>query len=107
MSERAARLTWAGCGQNTALVMADPPLQDRKPGFARLASGILWALAIAFLLGAAQVGRAMWSGRLWMNYRGELVTATELRRELAFFVMAALVCGLLAGFWHRSWRRRS
>ena len=78
---------------------------NSSPRFARLVSGILWALTLAFLLGAGQVARALWSGKAWMNYRGEVITAAEMHRELAFFALAALVCCLLAWYWHRSWRR--
>ncbi|HYM29068.1 MAG TPA: hypothetical protein VET66_13035 [Steroidobacteraceae bacterium] len=81
--------------------------QNNSPRFARLVSGILWALTIAFLLGAAQVARAMWSGKVWMNYRGEVISVAEMHRELVFYGLAALVCGLLAWFWHGNWRRRS
>jgi len=85
----------------------DGPPPAQRDGFARVASAVLWALTLGFVLGAAQVARALWSGRVWMNYRGELITAAEMHRELAFFALAAVVCCLLAWYWHRSWRRRS
>ena len=80
---------------------------NNRPGFARVASAVLWALTLGFVLGAAQVARALWSGKVWMNYRGEVIAAAEMHRELAFFALAAVVCCLLAWYWHRSWRRRS
>jgi hypothetical protein len=83
--------------------MTSPP--ETRPGFARLVGGLLWAFALGFLLGAAQVGRALWSGRVWANYRGEFVSQSAMRRELVLFILAALVCALLAWYWHRTWRR--
>ena len=80
--------------------------RDNRSGFARVASAVLWALFIAFLLGAAQVGRALWSQKVWMNYRGEVITSAEMWRELTFFVLAAIGCALLAWYWQRLWRRR-
>jgi len=85
--------------------MPDTPSRPGRPSFARIASAVLWALTIAFLIGAAQVCRALWSNRVWMNYRGEVLAQSELRRELVFFVLAAIVCALLALYWHRIWRR--
>ena len=84
-----------------------PPPAPRGQAFARIASAVLWALTLGFVLGAAQVARALWSGRVWMTYRGEVITAAEMRLQLGFFVLAALVCCLLAWYWHRSWRGRS
>jgi len=52
-----------------------------------------------------QVGRALWSGKVWVNYRGEIITATEMWRELVFFAVVAIVCAPLAWYWQRFWRR--
>jgi len=86
--------------------MPELPAGSRRPTFARIASGVLWALSIAFVLGAAQVCKALWSNRVWMNYRGEVISQADMRRELVFFVLAAIVCALLALYWHRTWRHR-
>lgn len=82
----------------------DPP-SGRRSGFARIASAVLWAFTIGFALGAAQVGRALWSGKVWATYKGDVVTRTEMWRELIFFVLASVACSALAWQWRRSWRR--
>ena len=84
-----------------------PPPAPRGQVFACVVSAVLWALTLGFVLGAAQVARALWSGRVWMTYRGEVITAAEMRLQLGFFALAAVVCCLLAWYWHRSWRRQS
>jgi len=75
--------------------------------FSRIASAVLWAFTIAFALGAAQVGKALLSGKTWANYRGDIVTRAEMWRELIFFALAAVACSALAWHWHRLWRRPS
>jgi len=84
----------------------DLPPEKRRQGFPRILSGLLWALALAFVLGAIQVGKALLSHKVWMNFHGEVVSQTAMRRELIFFVLAAITCSLLAWHWHRIWRRR-
>jgi hypothetical protein len=86
---------------------AGPPTGQRPSGFSRIASAVLWAFTIGFALGAAQVGKALLSGRTWANYRGEVITRAEMWRELIFFVLAAVACSALAWHWHRLWRRPS
>jgi asparagine N-glycosylation enzyme membrane subunit Stt3 len=81
--------------------------QKTRPGFARIASAVLWVLAVVFVLGAAQVSRALWSHKVWVNYRGEVIGSAEMRRELVFYLLATSVCALLAWYWQRSGRRRS
>lgn len=76
-------------------------------GFARIAGGLLWALTLGFVLGAVQVGRALWSHKVWMNYRGNVVSQATMRGELIFFSLAAVFCALLAWHWHRTRRRQS
>lgn len=85
--------------------MQPDPAPWRYARFARIASGVLWALALAFAAGAVQVGRALSSNRVWMNYRGEVISPTEMRRELLFFAVASVVCALLAWHWHGVQRR--
>jgi hypothetical protein len=80
--------------------------QQRRRGFARIASGLLWAFALGLAVAAVQVARALWSHKIWMNYRGDVLSQTTMRWELAFFVVGAILCVLLAWHWHRIWRRR-
>jgi hypothetical protein len=84
-----------------------PPPEQRGQGFARIAGGLMWAFALGFLLGAVQVGKAMWSHKAWMNYRGEVISQTTLRWEFIFFFFGSVFCALLAWHWHRTWRSRS
>lgn len=84
-----------------------PPAGQRQARFARVASAVLWAFTIGCALGAAQVARALLSGRTWTNYRGHIVSHGEMWRELIFFVVAAVACSALAWHWHRLWRRPS
>jgi hypothetical protein len=86
-------------------VSPNPTPGQRPPVFSRIASAVLWAFTIGFALGAAQVGKALWSGKVWANYRGDVVSRTEMWRELIFFVLAAVACSALAWHWHRLWRR--
>lgn len=83
------------------------PPERRRQGFARIAGGLMWAFALGFALGAVQVGKAMWSHKIWLNYRGEVISQTTLRRELIFFIFGGIFCALLAWHWHRTWRGRS
>jgi membrane protease YdiL (CAAX protease family) len=85
----------------------DPPTEPRRQGFARIASGLLWAFALGFVLAAVQVGRALWSQKVWMNFRGDVVSQAAMRGELIFFALGAIFCALLAWYWHRTWRRQS
>ena len=81
------------------------PVEERRRRFARVVSVVLWLFALGSALGAVQVGRALWSGKVWVNYRGEIITATEMWRELVFFAVVAIVCAPLAWYWQRFWRR--
>lgn len=83
------------------------PTAPRRRGFARLVSGLLWAFTLAFVVAAVQVGRALWSHKVWMNYRGDVVSQTAMRGEMIFFSLGAIFCALLAWHWHRIWRRPS
>ena len=84
----------------------DRPTGPAYRGLARIVSGLLWAFTLGFVLGAVQVARALWSHKIWMNYRGSVVSQATMRGELFFFSLAAVVCGLLAWHWHRTWRRQ-
>ena len=80
--------------------------EQRRQGFAGVASGVLWAFALGFAMGAVQVARALWSHKVWTNYRGEVISQTTMRYELAFFIVGAIICGLVAWQWYRIWRRQ-
>jgi uncharacterized membrane protein YidH (DUF202 family) len=82
-----------------------PEAQGRR--FARIVRVVLWVFTAGFALGALQVGRALWSRKVWVDYRGQIVSAAEMWRELAVFALLAIVCALMAWYWHRYWRRRS
>jgi hypothetical protein len=88
------------------LLREELPPEQRRQGFARIASGLLWAFALGFVLGAVQVGRALWSHKVWTNYRGDVISLRTMRVELIFFIFGAVFCALLAWQWHRIWRRR-
>jgi hypothetical protein len=81
--------------------------ERQRQGFARMVGGLMWAFALGFVLGAVQVGKALWSHKVWMNYRGEVISRTTMRWELVFFLIGAIFCALLAWHWHRMWRSRS
>ena len=89
------------------MISRDRATEPPGRGFARLASGLLWALTLGFILAALQVGRALWSHKVWMNYRGNVVSQATMHRELVFFSLGAIFCALLAWHWHRTWRRQS
>jgi hypothetical protein len=84
----------------------DPALEQRQRIFARVASGILWAFTIGFAVCAVQAGRALRTDKVWTNYKGEIVTAAEMRHSFIFFLSATVVCFLLAFCWRRFGRRR-
>jgi hypothetical protein len=84
----------------------DLPLDERRQRFAPIVTVVLWLFTIGATLGAVQVARALWSGKVWVNVRGHVITAAEMWRELVFFVVVAIVCAPLAWYWGRFWRRR-
>jgi hypothetical protein len=81
------------------------PPEPRRPGYARFISGLLWVFAAGFLIAAVQVGRALLSHRVWMDYKGEAVSQATMNRELIFFIVASVVCVLLGWQWRRVWLR--
>jgi cytochrome bd-type quinol oxidase subunit 2 len=83
------------------------PPEERRRSFARLIAIVLWVFTVAFTVGAVQVARALWSRKVWVDYRGEVVSAAAMWRELAIFALLAIVCALLAWYWRRNWRRGS
>jgi hypothetical protein len=84
----------------------DLPLEERRRGFARIVSVVLWVFTVGATLGAVQVARALRSGRVWVNFRGHAISAAEMWHELVFFAVVAIVCAPLAWYWGRVWRRR-
>jgi uncharacterized alpha-E superfamily protein len=79
--------------------------QERALIIARIASVMLTVFGVGFAAGAAQVYRALRSGQAWSNYRGELVTHSDMVRTFTFLVVAAALCILLALRWRRLVRR--
>lgn len=82
----------------------DLPPEDGRRTFTRIIRVVLWVFTLGCAIGALQVGRALWSRRIWVDYRGEIVTAAEMWRELVVFAVLAIVCALMAWYWGR--RRR-
>jgi hypothetical protein len=78
--------------------------EERARGFARVAGVILGFFAVAFVLGALQVFGALHSGKVWSNFRGEVVSRTTMRHELILFAIGALVCTALSWRCRRFWR---
>lgn len=85
----------------------DLPPEERRGSFARIVTAVLWVFTAGFALGAVQVGRALWSRKVWVDYRGEVVSAAAMWRELAIFASLAIVCALLAWYWRRNSGRGS
>jgi F0F1-type ATP synthase membrane subunit c/vacuolar-type H+-ATPase subunit K len=83
----------------------DLPLEERRRGFVRVAGFVAALLAVGFALCAAQVWRALHSGRVWADYHGAIVTQSEMRNQFVFFVVGAVLSSV-AWFWLRSRRRR-
>jgi hypothetical protein len=83
----------------------DAPPEERARGFARIAGIVLGLFAVVFLLGALQVLQALHSGKVWANFRGDVVTRTEMRRELIGLAVGTLVCAVLSWRCRRFWRR--
>jgi hypothetical protein len=79
--------------------------EERARGFARVAGVVLGLFAVLFVVGAAQVVAALHSGKLWTNFRGELVSRTEMRHELILLGVGALVCAVLSWRCRQFWRR--
>ena len=84
----------------------DRPREQRRQRFAGTAAGLLWVFALGFAMGAVQVARALWSHKVWSNFRGEVISPTTMRHELVFFIAGAVICGLVAWQWYRIWRRQ-
>ena len=82
-----------------------PPDEGRR-ALARGVNAVAWLFAIAAIIGGVQVGRALWSRAVWVDYRGQVVTTAAMWRELAFFALVAIVCAPLAWYGRGAWRRR-
>ena len=50
---------------------------------------------------------ALRSNRIWTSYRGAAVSLASMRHELAFLLVAALLCALCAWHWHRALQPRA
>jgi hypothetical protein len=79
--------------------------EERARGFARVAGIVLGIFAVVFLLGALQVLGALHSGKVWADFRGEVVSRTEMYHELVLLAGGALVCAALSWRCRRFWRR--
>lgn len=83
----------------------DASPEERARRFARVAGIILGFFAVVFLLGALQVLGALHSGKLWTNFRGDVVTRSQMYHELILLAVGALLCAALSwrcrGFWLR------
>ena len=84
----------------------DLPLEERRRGVARFINAVAWLFGMGAAVGAVQVSRALWSRAVWLDYRGRVVTAAEMWRELVFFALVVIVCAPLAWYGRRAWRRR-
>jgi hypothetical protein len=83
----------------------DAAPEERARSFARVAGVILGVFAVVFLLGALQVLGALHSGKVWSNFRGEVISRTEMHHELLLLVIGALACAALSWRCRRFWRR--
>jgi hypothetical protein len=83
----------------------DSTAAERGPSFAGVAAAVLWMFAVAFALGAAQVWRALHSGRAWSNYRGELMAPKQMQHTFVFLIVVTVLCVLLALRFQRFVRR--
>lgn len=81
--------------------------ESRRRRFAQIASFLFWFFAVCFGLAALQVAVALRSNRVWTTYRGEPVSIASMRHELAFLLVAALLCALSAWHWHRALQSRT
>jgi hypothetical protein len=79
--------------------------EERALIIARIASGMLAVFGVGFVAGAAQVYRALHSGQAWSNYRGELITHSDMMHTFIVLIVAATLCILLALRWWRLVRR--
>lgn len=84
----------------------DSPPEERRLGVARVINAAAWLFALAATVGAAQVGRALWSRAVWLDYRGAIVTPAEMWRELVYFALVVIVGAPLAWYGRGAWRRR-
>jgi hypothetical protein len=81
------------------------PPEERARGFARLAGVVLGLFAVVFVVGALQVLGALHSGKVWTDFRGEVVSRTEMHHELILLAVGAVVSAALSWRFRRFWRR--
>ncbi len=84
-----------------------PPPRERPRRIAGAAGMVLTLLAAGFIFGAVRVWTALHSGKAWTNFRGEVLTQSELRTDLLFLTVGAVLSSALAWVWLRYWRGRS
>lgn len=83
----------------------DATPEERARAFMRLAGIVLGFFAVAFVVGAFQVLGALHSGKVWSNFRGQVVTRNEMRHELILLAVGAVLCAALSWRCRRFWRR--
>jgi hypothetical protein len=85
--------------------LRDLPLEERRRKILGTAGLISALLAAGFVFGALRVFTALHSGRVWVNSRGEVLTQADLRSELVFLLVGAVLSSALAWFWLHVRRR--
>jgi hypothetical protein len=78
--------------------------EERARSFARVAGVILGLFAVLFLVGALQVLGALHSGKVWSNFRGDVITRSQMHRELIMLAVGAVLCAVLSWRCRRFWR---
>jgi hypothetical protein len=83
----------------------DASREARARSFARVAGIVLGLFAVAFVVGALQVVGALHSGKVWANFRGEVISRTEMHHELILLAVGAVICAALSWRCWLFWRR--
>lgn len=84
---------------------ADLPVEERRRRILGTAGLISALLAVGFVFGVFRVWTALHSNRVWVNSRGEVLTQGDLRTELVYLLVGAVLSSALAWFWLYVWRR--
>ena len=84
---------------------AEVPFEERRRRILGTAGLISALLAVGFLFGVLRVWSALHSGQVWVNSRGEVLTQADLRTELIFLLVGAVLSSALAWLWLHVRRR--
>lgn len=95
-----------GVGPSLQHMRGGPP-RERPRRIAGAAGMVLTLFAAGFIFGAVRVWAALRSGKAWTNFRGDVLTQSELRTDLLFLTVGAVLSSALAWVWLRYWRGRS